>query len=417
MLFEGSRKKLWLNSIKAVTKLSPALEDEILGYVPLRLFKLAKIARRVNRNDTKAQAIFKLSLKLLVEDPLKIDDITVTKIEDIIGFIKDLIQEHVQTIADKIINILTPRIPNECSLIESSAHKTIFELLLSDITDDEVCSRLIQNIKEKPSKFIAGYNDWLDTTAKNIFNAVHNKLGEGIPKGCSMNISTCTKEIYNILNIKGLINNIFEINEEEVHSRLIQNIKEKPSKFIAGYNDWLDTTANNLFDAVHNKLEEEVHSRLIQNIKEKPSKFIAENFDEVPNKLKENAVHNKLEEVYIHSLWSMNPYTQFDRFIFEMNRSQTFIELKEIINKNPDLYFWEDKFNINFINESPSKSDVLKLSFEDAKKILKMVNASILAKKLNGLEKISLKSSNQYSSGGDQAMLSSPSPNFDIFKR
>ncbi len=254
MLFEGIRKKLWLSRIKSVVDLSSALENRILRHELHFVYQLAKISKKYDRKDKKDRAVFKISLKLLVEEPSKIDD-TMNTGDGIRPFIDQLIQNHAGIITDKMKDELSPRIPDGCIIIDSATLLATVELLLSDINDDEVYSLLIKDIKNNPTKYIGGYNDWLNATAKNIFDAVHDKIQEGIPKGCNVNSSACTDALYSLLNTKEHVD-IFEnkISYDVVVSKLYEKINENPELYISGYIDLLMNTAKNFFKQIASQL-------------------------------------------------------------------------------------------------------------------------------------------------------------------
>lgn len=252
MLFEHFRKRCWLNRIKALTDLTPAMENELLGFGPNRIAQLATIAKRYNSRNTKDRSVFKFLLKLFIGNPSMIDRAE-KNIDAFKGLVDSAIQEQAKAITDKAKDYFSAHITKSCSLIESVACRTVTELLLCDINDDEVYSRLIQEIREDPSKYIKHYNDWLKSTAEALFSTAHNKLREGLPDKCPVNRSACTEELCRILNDTRYVdicaNNVMH---EEVIGELCRRINQEPDRFIVGLDEYLREMVDDIFNKFNN---------------------------------------------------------------------------------------------------------------------------------------------------------------------
>ncbi len=214
-MFNFLRKKIWMNDIKAVTTLSPALEEKILGYEPYRISQLAKIAKMHTCNERNERAFFRTNLKILVKNPVLIDR-SINAGKHIQDFLDNLFQDHANSIVVKIKNNLSDKMPDECSIQESIIQKKVVELLLSGKHEDKIYFQLNLDIQKNPSKFIQGYHDWLSNFSKNIFDHVHEKLQEKLPNGCSINLTAFYidwEEVFDILKHKKNVN-IFDINTD-----------------------------------------------------------------------------------------------------------------------------------------------------------------------------------------------------------
>ena len=254
MLFENLRKKIWFKKVRAATDLSSELETKIKKFDTNQQLFLSKIAKTFDPENTKDKAVFKLALKIFVKDRSAIDK-AISDTDNIRNFIDKLINSHAKSITVKVIQNFSSIIPKECSINGNVINQAIVELLLSDRSKAKAYSQIEHKIENNPAKFIDGYDAYLTMIAEKLFNSALSKLQQGLPEGCSIKKSLCVEEIFKSINSQGCIH-IFknDIAYNEIISELIKKINEAPEDYIDGFSNFLNETAENIFNQINSQV-------------------------------------------------------------------------------------------------------------------------------------------------------------------
>jgi len=420
MFLEYFKRKKWLKMIKEKSNAALIQANEIRLLESQLLSLFANIAQKMDKKDDHSCSIFTLALKIFVEQPGKINrklkpgDLSFVDLEK-------LVQAYVRSIVNNVNKKAKTNFPNGCYLDKKKADETVAKLLLLnlhqiDTNRKKIEDRLKQDITNDLSKYIIGYKKWLITKermtineANIIFDLLKKDLSYMLLQKCSLNDSEITQTILALLKKTGTVE---IINRPQIIEQLKKDIANNPSRYISRYKSWIETLSKeifNRFNKTNRNIGKYIPEECSLNVSACCGKicFLIEESEKniiFEKQIDYQAFVNKFSEIIYKNPWD---YIKGLEQIISRNASQLFSQIELHLSKSLPTGITLNKYACISAIEHLMKDGIPPSRLVE--KFMRDLNNSpsiYLLRDDKYFYQDLLKSSNEYSSGGDHAMLS-----------